>query len=270
MDTDDEKIPITHEPAWWHATLAFPGSVVTPESARALREGLRDQRFHFLLKDGGLRLRTEYLMFDLLEKLVADGQIRSWTGGIYEPETHAFGGPEGMGVAHELFCTDSRDALPQIGVPGGRERSILLLSAMFRSAGQDPFETGDVWAQLGALRPPPIPPTGATLKRAVTSMRHLMTADAARRQAPETGWTERVAAFERAGRQLKQLASDGLLTRGLRAVLAGPRPPRGLHLQPRRRTRPPAGRSSLVGPRSGLPRTSGRRRVPPPSPPRHP
>ncbi|MFI0724362.1 methyltransferase, FxLD system [Streptomyces sp. NPDC021224] len=220
MDTDDEKIPIAHETAWWHVSLAFPGGTVTPQGARALHAELCDQRFHFLRKDAGLRLRTEHPVLDLLEKLVADGQISGWTGGIYEPETHAFGGPDAMGLAHELFCADSRCALAQVGVPGGRERSVLLLSAMFRSAGQDPFEAGDIWAQLAALRPPAIPPTGSALGRAVTSMRHLMTADAARRQNPEPGWTDRVAAFERTGRELKQLASDGLLTRGLRAVLA--------------------------------------------------
>jgi protein-L-isoaspartate(D-aspartate) O-methyltransferase len=51
-------------------------------------------------------------------------------------------------------------------------------------------------------------------------MRRLMNADAARRPDAEPGWADRVAAFEDAGRRLRQLAADGRLIRGLRAVLA--------------------------------------------------
>ncbi|MFF9128368.1 methyltransferase, FxLD system [Streptomyces sp. NPDC014889] len=135
-------------------------------------------------------------------------------------ETEAFGGPEGMDVAHDVFCADSRAALAETGNPGTRERSVMLLSAVIREAGLDPFEAGDVWARLAALRPPVTPPDGPALERSVSSMRRLMNADAARRPDAEAGWAERVPAFEDAGRRLRRLAADGRLIRGLRAVLA--------------------------------------------------
>lgn len=122
--------------------------------------------------------------------------ITGWTGGIYEPETHAFGGPEGMEVAHDVFCADSPAALAETGIPGARERSVMLLSAMIREAGLDPFEAGDVYARWAALRPTVTPPQGTALEQAVSAMRRLMNTDAARRPDAEAGWGERVAAFE--------------------------------------------------------------------------
>jgi methyltransferase of FxLD system len=55
---------------------------------------------------------------------------------------------------------------------------------------------------------------------AAAAMRRLLTADAAQRHDAEPGWADRVAAFEDAGRQLGFLGAAGLLTRGLRSVLA--------------------------------------------------
>ena len=218
---DDEHLPLPQEKNWWHAGVACAGDTgVSPEAARALSDALSDQRFHFLRKDKGLRLRTERPVADLLDRLVAHELISSWVGGVYEPETEAFGGMEGMDVAHELFCADSRPALAEAGLPGGKERCLLLLTTLFRSAGLDPFETGDVWARLASLRPPATPPSGPAYERAVSAMRRLMNTDAAQRPDSEPGWSERVAVFADAGQQLRNLANRGLLTRGLRAVLA--------------------------------------------------
>ncbi|GHJ36679.1 methyltransferase, FxLD system [Streptomyces sp. TS71-3] len=221
MDIDDENLPITAENDWWHAIVSFPdGTGVSPQAAHALSTALHDQRFHFLRKDGGLRLRTEHSAAELLNGLVASQHVSGWVSGVYEPETEAFGGPEGMDVAHDVFCADSRAALAEVGSTGARERCVLLLSAMIRSTGLDPFEAGDVWARLSTLRPPVTPPTGLARDRAITAMRRLMNADAARRPDAEPGWAERVAAFEETGRQLRRLAAQGWLIRGLRAVLA--------------------------------------------------
>nr|WP_256862197.1 methyltransferase, FxLD system [Microbispora sp. GKU 823] len=220
MDVDDEDLPITPEQGWWHASVSFPGGSVSQEAAQALASALHDQRFHFLRKDGGLRLRTERSAADLLDRLVADQLADGWVGGVYEPETEAFGGPEGMDVAHEVFCADSRAALAETGRAGARERCVLLISTMNRAAGLDPFEIGDVWAKLGSLRPSVSPPADASRDRAVAAMRRLMNADAARRPDAEPGWAERVAAFEEAGHRLRRLVADGRLTRGLRAILA--------------------------------------------------
>jgi protein-L-isoaspartate(D-aspartate) O-methyltransferase len=219
MDIDDEYL--TTEKGWWHATVSFPvGDGVSPEAARALSCALHDCRFHFLRKDGGLRLRTEHSADRLLDTLVVDRVVSGWVGGVYEPETEAFGGPDGMDVAHDLFCADSRAALAETGSPGARERCVVLLSVLNRAAGLDPFEVGDVWTKLGSRRPVVTAPTGLPRERAITAMRHLMNADAARRTAAEPGWAERVAAFEDTGHRLRRLAADGRLTRGLRAVLA--------------------------------------------------
>ncbi|MEV5413393.1 methyltransferase, FxLD system [Thermopolyspora sp. NPDC052614] len=221
MDVDDEDLPIIAEKGWWHASVSFPGGAgVSRQAAQALTSALHDQRFHFLRKDGGLRLRTERPVAGLLDGLVADELASGWVGGVYEPETEAFGGPEGMDLAHDVFCADSRAALAETGWPGARERCVLLISAMHRAAGLDPFEIGDVWAKLGYLRPSVTPPAGASYEQAVAAMRRLMNADAARRPDAEHGWVERVAAFEEGGDRLRRLAADGRLTRGLRGILA--------------------------------------------------
>ncbi|MFI8093402.1 methyltransferase, FxLD system [Streptomyces sp. NPDC086080] len=218
MTFDDENLPNPPATSWWHASVAFPAPHAG--AAQALATALSGRRFHFLRKDAGVRLRTEQPATGLLDQLVADRVITGWTGGMYEPETHAFGGPEAMAVAHDVFCADSPAALAETGTPGARERSVMLLSAMIREAGLDPFEAGDVYAQWAALRPPVTPPQGPALEHAVSAMRRLMNADAALRPDAEAGWAERVAAFEDAGRRLRRLAADGRLIRGIRGVIA--------------------------------------------------
>lgn len=218
MPFDDENLPLPPDTSWWHASVAFPAPHA--DAAQALATALDGRRFHFLRKDAGVRLRTEQPAISLLDRLVADRVITGWTGGNYEPETHAFGGPEGMAVAHDVFCADSPAALAETGMPGARERSVMLLSAMIREAGLDPFEAGDVYAQWAALRHPVTPPQGPALEQAISAMRRLMNADAARRPDAEAGWGERVAAFEDAGRRLRRLAADGRLIRGIRGVIA--------------------------------------------------
>jgi protein-L-isoaspartate(D-aspartate) O-methyltransferase len=221
MTWNDENLAAPVPQGWWHAAISFPRPAgVTPEAATALATALASQRFHFLRKDGGLRLRTSQRAAGLLDELVASGLASRWTGGIYEPETHAFGGPAGIAIAHEVFCADSPAALAETGSPGARERAILLISALTRAACLDPFETGDVWAKIADLRPPVEPLDPARRAAAVTAMRRLLNADAAQCDTTEPGWPQRVAAFEEAGRQLARLAAAGQLTRGLRAILA--------------------------------------------------
>jgi protein-L-isoaspartate(D-aspartate) O-methyltransferase len=221
MDWNDENLAPPAGRGWWHATVSFPGDAgVSPKAAGVLSAALSGRRFHFLRKEGKLRLRTERPAAGLLDRLVADQLATGWVGGVYEPETESFGGPEGMAIAHEVFCADSPAALAETGSPYAKERCVLLICAMNRSAGLDPFEIGDVWAKIANLRPAIDPPLPAYRAAAITAMRRLMNADAAKRDDTEPGWPERVTAFEEAGRGLALLAADGQLTRGLRAVLA--------------------------------------------------
>ncbi|MEU4617396.1 methyltransferase, FxLD system [Streptomyces umbrinus] len=161
----------------------------------------------------------------LLNDLADDGTIRSWVRGIYEPETVAFGGRYAMDAAHELFHADCRHLLaysPGPGHLGRRETLALLASAMMRAAGLDWFEQGHVWVKYAALRPAagPIPPERTAAL--APAMRTLMTASTpalCRPGGPLDGHTPWVAAFERTGAALAELAAGGGLTRGLRAVL---------------------------------------------------
>ena len=224
MDLDDEHLPVTPESGWHHATVSFPGGRgVSPAAARALGAALSGERFWFLRKNGGLRLRTAAPADEILDKLVADALAAAWKSGIYEPELAAFGGPEGMAVSHALFCADSPGALAATGRDGSRERCVLLLSALGRGAGLDRFEVGDVWARLGAERPGlelAQLPSGQRRTGAVAAIRRLMNVDAAKVPDDDPTWPERVAAFEECGHELALLAAAGRLTRGLRAVLA--------------------------------------------------
>lgn len=167
----------------------------------------------------------------VLDQLVDDRVVRAWHPVIYEPETHAFGGPAGMDLAHDLFCRDSRTTLDLLTTPtrpghdaGPVELSVLAVSRMLRSAGLDWYEQGDVWAQVAAARPP-IPTTRPPAPHAAAAARRLVALDTGPTTtllvggplAPYRAWLD---AFDTTGTRLAALARTGRLTRGLRAVLA--------------------------------------------------
>ncbi len=154
--------------------------------------------------------------------LLAGNAIHRWAPAVYEPETHAFGGPAGMDVAHLLFHTDSRNILAHLGQahPDHRhEVGLVLAAALLNAAGQDYYEQGDIWTrvadhrrtqQVRARQPAVAPATRAAVHR-------LLTARTVRPLEALPAWP---AAFRHAGRSLASLADQGRLTRGIRAVLA--------------------------------------------------
>lgn len=212
------------------ASVLFPALVAAQEAGEAagwwfIRK--RPWKLRFLSD-----VHDQPPLVGTLDGLAATGEITGWCAGIYEPETIAFGGDDAMDAAHRLFHHDSRHILARAapaapaGAPGlgRRETTVLLCSAMLRAAGLDWYEQGDVWAKVGAHRPPAdgsIAPERAALW--ASAMRTLMTASTARLCAvsrPLSGCGEWVSAFEETGRSLAGLARDGRLGRGLRLVLA--------------------------------------------------
>lgn len=146
----------------------------------------------------------------------------AWTGDIYEPEIYAFGGEASMDVAHVLFHRDSRGLLPYLrdDPADRREHALVLCTTLMRAAGLDWADQGDVWARVAEQRaglpgqpPAPDPEVWASFTRDV---RHLLLGTA-RAGAIDHDW---LAAFEDAGTALRTLREDGLLTRGIRAVIA--------------------------------------------------
>ena len=171
--------------------------------------------------------RTLAFLRHHLHDLIRQGHIDAATEVIYEPETHAFGGGDAMACAHDLFHLDSRHLLTYFASSPGtehrRELSILLCTTLLRSARLDWYEQGDVWARVAEHRelPDPIPPERRD--RLETSLRRLMTVETnllMRDGAPLAFAAEWSAAFADTGCELADLATGGLLHRGLRAILA--------------------------------------------------
>ncbi|QSB12857.1 thiopeptide-type bacteriocin biosynthesis protein [Natronosporangium hydrolyticum] len=145
---------------------------------------------------------------------------------IYEPETRAFGGPEAMAVAHQLWHRDSRNLLAHLAATTDeparhrRELPLLLYSTMLRAAGLDWYEQGDVWARVARSRPPAAvgdrPNLTATMRRLLT----VDTDDLTRSSRATAGLADWTAAYADAGRNLARLNAGGFLERGLRHVLA--------------------------------------------------
>ncbi|WP_042368921.1 methyltransferase, FxLD system [Streptacidiphilus neutrinimicus] len=164
---------------------------------------------------------------ELLDTAVGEGRALWWANAIYEPETLAFGGDQAMDAAHALFHADSHHLLTydaaQLGHLGRRETALLLCSALMRGAGRDRFEQGDIWAKVSELRPlAPVMPSSQH-HRLLDAVHTLITADPhalARPGKALDGQDQWVHAFEHTGRVLADLAHQGRLTRGLRAVLA--------------------------------------------------
>ncbi|MGH3913802.1 MAG: thiopeptide-type bacteriocin biosynthesis protein [Pseudonocardiaceae bacterium] len=164
------------------------------------------------------------------EDLTSKRHVDKVTEVVYEPETHAFGGTEAMASAHRLFHLDSRHLLAHLTdtqrQPGNghrRELSIILCSTLLRAAGLDWYEAGDVWARVAEHRELPEQIPADRLHTLQTDLRRLMSVDTAslmREGAPLAFAAEWTMAYAAAGRELANLATDGLLHRGLRAILA--------------------------------------------------
>lgn len=171
-----------------------------------------------------------------LDRLRAAGLIEQWRESIYEPESVAFGGPEGMDIAHALFHADSRSILDYVlrsppaapgELPAGRrELSVLLCTALLRGAGQDGHEQGDVWHRVAQLRPLPPGTPARRLPEMAGAVWRLMAADTRPAGAlfgaggPLAFAAPWAAAFDLAGRALGDGARDGTLDRGVRDILA--------------------------------------------------
>jgi thiopeptide-type bacteriocin biosynthesis protein len=160
-----------------------------------------------------------------LLSLVSNPNVIDVSEVVYEPETCAFGGREGIDNAHRLFHADSRHLLARLAhhntaAPDrSRELALLLTVVMLRSAGLDWYEQGDVWARVAVHRPNPWQPYA---DQQLDSVRRYLTADTEAALsdgsplAATPGWGQ---AFGTAGADLAMHSSAGLLHRGLRAVL---------------------------------------------------
>lgn len=155
---------------------------------------------------------------DPVHPLLIDGV--TWASDIYEPETHAFGGPGSMDAAHQLFHADSRNLLTYLSSDPQerRERSLVLCSALMKAAGLDFNEQGDVWARIAEQRAALLdnPPDPHVWKSFTADTHHLLTGRACRNDIGN-GW---IAAFEELGTTLKVLRNTGQLTRGIRGTIA--------------------------------------------------
>lgn len=220
---------------WTQITIEFsdwPEAEVL--AVRHLAPVLRDRpdaaHWWFVRKRPCWRLRyrpfladTDRDVADAMDTLAADGVVHRWHHAVYEAEQVAFGGPDGMDAAHQLFHDDSRAVIyllhhPPAGLPGRRESTVLAVSALLRAAGLDWYEQGDVWATVAAHRPTRTPPPPISVT-AATAMRRLLTLDSPAALVPDPlgPW---LASFDTAGHRLGNLARTGRLRRGLRAVLA--------------------------------------------------
>jgi len=185
----------------------------------------------FLRKPPGWRLRVRgpntAAVDRTLGMLAEAGTVARWWPTLYEPETYAFGGPDGVKIVHDLFCADSlgvldyaRRSTPSIG---RRELSLVLINALLREAGLDWFERGDVFTRVAEIRPAPPAAQTFRVEELATSVRTLLRAPvpiASELFGPSMAFAVPwFAAFEQAGRSLGDAAAEGCLDRGLRAVL---------------------------------------------------
>lgn len=193
----------------------------------------------FIRKTPGWRMRylptsnpdaASTYLHQRLHRLQQQGCITRTVDIVYEPETHAFGGPEAMTAAHHLWHADSRHLLTYLAatidnpaVRRTRELAILLCATMTRAARLDWYEQGDLWARVAAHRPHPAQADSGAPRTLQPAIRKLLTADTSRLAVPNPGLSDPtawVSAFITAGHQFDTLNSAGLLHRGLRDVLA--------------------------------------------------
>ncbi|MFC1407165.1 MULTISPECIES: thiopeptide-type bacteriocin biosynthesis protein [Streptacidiphilus] len=178
------------------------------------------------------RQQANRQLIHLLDFAVTSTALQRWTAGRYEPEVVAFGEAVFDDV-HAFFHADSSAVLTLVrnstapNMPGRRELSLVLCSAMLRSARLDPLERADVWNRVTQQRPLTPEPNPHQLASTAARLQRLTQLDttnapgslfAAGQQLDSTApWA---AAYRTIGQRLAEADESGVLDRGLRATLA--------------------------------------------------
>jgi thiopeptide-type bacteriocin biosynthesis protein len=241
--TSRDWFAVRIQPTDWDTAEHTATTRLAPQLQQAQDKGLL-AAWWFVRKHPCWRLRLypgpattvaelEVVFGTILDSLTVDGVLDRWWTAIYEPEVLAFGGPRAMAVAHRLFHTDSHCILDYLrhldmavqpdDVLGRREVSVLLCSSLFRAAGQDWYERGDIWHRVAQMRPLPNGIPTDRLRDMAEDMRRLLTVDSDQLLGPDgpTGFASSWATgFRDAGRDLADAAQGGALLRGMRDVLA--------------------------------------------------
>jgi thiopeptide-type bacteriocin biosynthesis protein len=224
----------------WERAESIAAERIAPTLDELVHSGLA-ARWWFIRKHPHWRFRVQAAFAEaetalqdelarLWRDLVGAGTLSSWQRTIYEPEVLAFGGPEGMKGAHDLFSSDSRELLAyfrQEKPPlGRREVSILLCTKLFRDARLDWFEIGDVWHRVAALRPFDGDAGEDRVKKLagdLASMLELDTCDEGalfKRGGVLSPLSQWASTFGTTGAALSDAALAGTLERGVGSVLA--------------------------------------------------
>ncbi|MCF3137451.1 thiopeptide-type bacteriocin biosynthesis protein [Streptomyces olivochromogenes] len=230
---------------WYQAYVTFADY---PTAARAFRAHLQPAlhskavgAWWFLRKYPCWRLRAQPATgasledsiehtAQALDSAVSWGVVKQWQPTLYEPETIAFGGLDGMAIAHRIFHTNSLGALiydqhaddRRDGLLDAKTASLLVLAVFLRTAGLECGEQGEVWAQAEAKRalPTDVPPD--KFSSIVEPMRKLLTLDTgpALSNGPLKPLRDWMAGMGSGGQALKEAENAGHLWLGLRGILA--------------------------------------------------
>jgi thiopeptide-type bacteriocin biosynthesis protein len=164
-ELDTAWVHIGVQPAASHEARVDLHSALGIFARRLLSDGTISN-FFFMNKQPGLRLRFEAraastaTLSGRIDREVANwssrGLIKSTAYGIYEPESHLFGGPKSMSFVHSLFTHDSLMWLDFHGARSTRANepslawllSLAAIHALFDGLGVEGWEDVGVWARV--------------------------------------------------------------------------------------------------------------------------
>ncbi|MDX2875903.1 bacteriocin biosynthesis protein [Streptomyces ipomoeae] len=235
----------THSDGWHQVNIEFADYPTAADAFRAyLLPALRGApvgEWWFLRKHPCWRLRVRPSPDTSVEDTVAHvtkaldsamswNVVKEWRPYLYEPESIAFGGPDGMTITHRVFHADSLGVLDfhqhaagrTDGLLAAKATSLLVITLFLRAAGLEWGEQGDVWGQVEARRPLPEDVPGDKVTAMADTMRRLLLLDpgSVLAEGPLSPLRDWVAGMEHGGRALAGAGRDGHLGLGLRGVLA--------------------------------------------------
>lgn len=240
------RVALEASPAGWHqVNIRFADYPTAERAFRAyLLPALRDEpigAWWFVRKHPHWRVRAYPApgatpeaavahLTDALDSSTSWGVATDWQPAPYEPETVAFGGTDGMTLAHELFHTDSVGTLEYLrlatdghdGMLDPKATSLLAMTLLMRAANLEFGEQGDVWGQVEARRPLTDDVTPNQVSGMVEPLRRLLLIDARPllEDGPLTPVRSWIEGLERSGRDLADAADEKRLRLGVRGILA--------------------------------------------------